>query len=170
MDFCYYYPGEEIHERGDGVMGIGESVVRQDSKIALCQTTVILILKEKHIWCKRKSLLQIWLDLFHWSTVVFKGNQNTFFFTAACELGPFSSQTWNFRFEKQIMARLSLKQGWHFRELPNNEPTEPPPYSSVIEIAWGTFLEMWHLIAKSISVQETGKKHTVWWRQCQCQK
>lgn len=59
MDFCYYYPRKEIHEREDGVMGIGESVVRQDSKIALCQTTVILILKEKHIWCKRKSLLQI---------------------------------------------------------------------------------------------------------------
>lgn len=38
-----------------GVMGIGESVKRQDQKIALCQTTVILILKGKHICCKRKG-------------------------------------------------------------------------------------------------------------------
>lgn len=36
-------------------MGIGESVVRQDQKIARCQTTVILILKGKHIWYKRKG-------------------------------------------------------------------------------------------------------------------
>lgn len=41
-------------------MGIGESVVWQDQKIALCQASVLLILKGKHIWCKeeRKSLLR----------------------------------------------------------------------------------------------------------------
>lgn len=36
-------------------MGIGESVGRQDQKIARCQTTVSLFLKGKHIWCERKG-------------------------------------------------------------------------------------------------------------------
>lgn len=58
------------HWESGGVMGIGESVVRQDQKITLCQATVILILKGKHIWCKRKgSGEESALDLmrfFHW--------------------------------------------------------------------------------------------------------
>lgn len=55
-------------------MGIGESVVRQDQKIALCQTTVILILKGKHIWCKRtgsgEESAPDSMGFFHWQTVI----------------------------------------------------------------------------------------------------
>lgn len=66
-------------------MGIGESVERQDQKITLCQATVILILKGKHIWCKRKgsgeeSALHL-MRFFHWWTVIFRtGIFNNFFF------------------------------------------------------------------------------------------
>lgn len=59
-------------------MGIGESVVRQDQKIALCQTTVILILKGKHVWCKRKGSrgesAPDFMGFFHWKTIICREN------------------------------------------------------------------------------------------------
>ena len=71
------------HWEGDGVRGIGESVVRQDQKIALCQTTVILILKGKHIWCKRKGSGEEsapdLMGFFYRQTVICRETEKTFF-------------------------------------------------------------------------------------------
>lgn len=71
--FCYYYRREEIFAGLSGmgwgrIMGIGESVVRQDQKIALCQTTELLFWFWKgNIFGTRgkkagKSLLRTQLD------------------------------------------------------------------------------------------------------------
>ena len=68
---------------GNGVRGIGESVVRQDQKIALCQTTVILIVKGKHIWCKRRGSGEEstpdLMGFFHRQTVICRETEKTFF-------------------------------------------------------------------------------------------
>lgn len=63
-------------------MGIGESVVRQDQKITRCQTTVILILKEKHIGWKWKGSGEEsapdWMGFFHWQIVICRKSQKAF--------------------------------------------------------------------------------------------
>lgn len=87
VDFYYYYPqgGNSCWphtEVGAGVMGIGESVAREDQKITRCQTTVILILKEKHIGWKRKGSGEEsapdLMGFFHWQIVICGESQKAY--------------------------------------------------------------------------------------------
>lgn len=137
------------HWEGDGVMGIGESVVWQDQKIALCtdncyfdsERETYLVQEER----KRGRVCSGLDGIFPLVDMLFAKKLKRLFFSffflnlqrcfhsCMCEPSRFDHRLEILHLKNTLMVGLTLEQGRHFRLLLNVEPTELPVYSSAIE-------------------------------------